>query len=310
MSIYSALGFEEPTIAYTALHQVRKGLNPDVYRQTMKDFHTLLREESKKVNEAWEAFRKDSAGRAIQSARSHLLQYLSTPLKSDTDEIQRILRERIEEYSTASVSQKPLGMIQTSEGRIIDTLGKPLTKTHVASGRRYLAELGFSGGRPRRDIYESVFVVQGGQNLDVIEHIVRDRIGIYTPVHGKHIREFDSYSYAAHNLVILLGELESKAAGFETALHCSKGGVKYDVFRSGLKELLEEIQREHEISHASLWQRKLGLGSGREFVLRLQGKDQGTLLHALAELQRGSDKPFLKQALKGGHILCKEFLPE
>jgi len=310
MSIYSALGFDEPTISYCALHQVRKGIQPEVYRQTMKDFHGLLREETEKVNTAWKAFRDEAVSRSIQSARSHLLQYLSTPLKSDTDEIQRILREKIQDYSNAVLSGNPLGMLLTSEGKIIDVPASATWKSLTASGKRYLTELGFSGGRPRRDVYESVFVVAGGQNLDVIEHIVRDRIGIYTPVHGKHIREFDSYSYGVHNLVLLLGPLEAKDALFEAGLYFSKGGVKYDVFRATLREMLEPAQQQFSLTHVSLWQRKLGLGVGREFVLRIQGTDMKPLLDAIKDLQSKASKPFMKQPLKGGNVLCKEMIRE
>ncbi|HEX9615378.1 MAG TPA: hypothetical protein VGA55_07710 [Bacteroidota bacterium] len=308
MSIYTALGFDEPTIAYCALHQVRKGIAPEAYRQTMTDFHKLLRDETAKINAVWETFRNEAMARSLQSARSHLMQYLSTPLRSDAGEIQRILRERIEEYSNAALPKSPLGMLLTSEGRVIDPPVNNESKSLAASGKRYLTELGFSTGRPQREIYESVFVVSGGQNLDVIEHLVRDRIGIYTPVHGKHIGEFDSYSYGAHNLVLLLGPLAAKDAAFEVGVFFSKGGVKYDLFRSTLKELLEAVQAEWNLSHLSLWQRKLGLGAGREFVLRIQGAELPRLLQALRALQTRAGQPFMKQPLKAAHVLCKEVI--
>lgn len=309
MSVYSALKFDSPVIAYSALHQIRKGIEPGVYAQTMKDFHRLLREETVKVNAAWEEFRKEAVTRTLQAVRSRLLEYLSTPLKSDSEAIQNILRERIEEYSRTVLSETPLGMIQTTEGRVVDWPAGSGRGSGL-SGRKYLTELGFSMGRPKRDIYESVFLVYGGLNLDIIEHMVRDRIGIYTPVHGKHIGEFDSYSYSAHNLVALAGTLDPVTSKYEIALFFSKGGVHYDVFRSALKARLTEVAERFKLAHGSLWQRKLGLGSGREFVLRLQGNEPNALLEAISTLHSKEDEAFLKSALKGGHVLCKEFVQE
>jgi hypothetical protein len=200
-------------------------------------------------------------------------------------------------------------MIMTSEGRVID-LPEGSGRSLALSGKKYLLELGFNMGRPHRDVFESVFLVDGGMNLDIIEHIVRDRIGIYTPVHGKHIGEFDSYAYSAHNLVAWEGTLEPRNVGYELAVFFSKGGVKYDVFRSALKSrLATEIDR-HKLPHGSLWQRKLGLGSGREFVLRLQGSDPATLAEVIKSLQGNADTAFLKEAFRNGHVLCKEYIRE
>lgn len=307
MSVYSALKFDPPVIAYSALHQVRKGIDPGDYVQTMKDFHRLLREETVKMNSAWEEFRKEAVTRTLQAVRSRLLEYLSTPLKSDSEAIQNILRDRIEEYSRAVLLETPLGMIQTTEGKVVDVPAGSARNAAI-SGRKYLAELGFALGRPKRDIYESVFLVHGGLNLDIIEHVVRDRIGIYTPVHGKHIGEFDSYAYSAHNLVASAGMSDAGNPTYEVAFFFSKGGVHYDVFRSALKSKLESVVADFKIAHGSLWQRKLGLGSGREFVLRLQGNELDALVKAITSLPSKEDGSFLKKAFQAGHVLCKEFI--
>lgn len=307
MNIYSALRFEVPIIAYSALHQVRKGVTAEAYRKTMEDFHRLLREETEAIRKAWDAHRVEASSRAIQSARGLLTQFLSTPLKSDVDDIQRILRERLDEYGAAVSVQARPGMLSTGEGRIVESTDVSFRKLAI-TGRAYLSELGFHTGKGRPEIYESVFLVEGAGNLDVIEHMVRDRIGIYTPVHGKHIGEFDSYAYNAHNLVLVLGEMKPGAT-HEAAAWCSKGGVKYDVFRSALKDELERLMsKQKALLHASVWQRKLGLGSGREFVIRLQGNDLSDLCRAVDDLRTGSKEKYVRTALAGGHVLCKELI--
>lgn len=308
MNIYQALQFGVPIIAYSALHQVRKGVPVETYVATMKDFHRLLREQTESIRKSWEAFRTEAATRSVQSARSLLTQFLSTPLKSDADDIQRILRERLEEYESAVSGRLSPGLLATAEGRVIEPAATPAFRKLAVSGRKFLTETGFRTTKTATDIFESVFIIEGSGNLDVLEHMVRDRIGIYTPVHGKHIGEFDAYSYNAHNLVHLRGDLNDPSP-YEAALWFSKGGVKYDVFRSTLKEGLESRIAGGEIPHASLWQRKLGLGSGREFIMRLRGNDLGVLCETVAAMQAGEKQKYVRSALQGSHLVCKEMMP-
>lgn len=307
MNLPSALKFDGPRICYSALHQVRKGVPVETYVETMKDFHRLLREHTGEILTAWEAYRTEAQTRAVQSARSLLTQYLSTPLKSDADDIQRILRERLEEYEGAVAGHMRPGLIATAEGRIVDPPSLPAFRKAGASGRKLLAELGFVTTKAGTDIYESMFILEGSGNLDVLEHMVRDRIGIYTPVHGKHIGEFDAYAYNAHNLVTLHGSLDDPSS-HEVTVWFSKGGVKYDLFRTTLGESLASIVAGRKTPHASVWQRKLGLGSGREFILRLRGNDLQTLCEAVLEMQAGEKQKFLRSALQGGHLVCKEMI--
>ncbi|MEX0602173.1 MAG: hypothetical protein WD295_02450, partial [Bacteroidota bacterium] len=270
MSIYDSLKTERPKILYSAIHQVKKGTRPEEYRKTMQDLHALIREQSHAVSEEWRTTLRDLLQRESQVLRGNLTQFLTTPLKSDFDEIEKTLREHVSGLLSEVVPFETLGVLTTVEGRMIPFEGSGSAgKKLVTAGKSLLLELGFQSGKAKGEIYESQFVVDGGLNLDIIEHLVRDRIGIYTPVHGKHIQVFDSYSYAAHNLVYLSGDLGGRAA-YEASIHFSKGETRYAPFRNGAGELLDEIREAHPMNHMSLWQRKLGLGTGREFVLRLR----------------------------------------
>ena len=50
----------------------------------------------------------------------------------------------------------------------------------------------------------------------------------------------------------------------------SKGPARYSDFRRSVAALLEQVAEQLDLIHASFWQRKLGLGTGKEFVLRLR----------------------------------------
>ncbi|MBI2618672.1 MAG: hypothetical protein HYW57_01155 [Ignavibacteriales bacterium] len=308
MSIYSALEFEVPTIAYCVLHQRHKGIAVEDYRKTMTDLHRLIREESESINAIWKKYRDDVSAHAIQTQRSLLSQFLSTPLKSDSEEIGNILKGELAEHVKRIVPSDPFGIVAATEGQLtFGVQGKGKFKTLLSSGRKYIADLGFQTGRGHADIFESMFVVRGGQNLDVIEHIVRDRVGIYTPVHGKHIREFDSYANAAYNLIYLSGGIEA-GGRLEASLFFSKGDTRYAPFRNALQEVLDGLQERHQLPHVSVWQRKLGLGGGKEFVLRLRGSDAKAMEAVIMNLPALGRKDFVSKALYRGHLVLKEMV--
>ncbi|MGB2869270.1 MAG: hypothetical protein WBD36_12520 [Bacteroidota bacterium] len=310
MSIYSALNTENPVICYSILHQVRPEVSLKDYTKTMEDLHRLILEESEKVDSTWREYVADIRAKAVQASRGNLSQFLTTPLQSDVNEIQRILSEQTLRIIDQVSSNTRHGVIATSEGRVAWIApGSPAEKKLTASGRKYLQELAFALGKGKPEVFESNFFVEGGLNLDIIEHIVRDRVGIYTPVHGKHIKEFDAYAYAVHNLVIQKGDLGPTSGQFEAAFFFSKGEPKYAPFRNGLVELVEHFTAALAIEHCSVWQRKLGLGPGREFVLRTRYRNPDVLGQFIKSVHEFKTKDFVPKALLNGHLVVKELIP-
>ena len=189
---------------------------------------------------------------------------------------------------------------------------KSLEKKLLKNGKTYLDGLGFTTTKGSPDIFESTFIVQGGMNLDILEHIVRDRLGIYATTHGKHIKEFSGYSYAAYNLAFAKGEMPASDAiqkYNELTFYFSKPDVKYAPFRSGLTEVMEKLNEGLDLKHVSLWQRKLGLGVGREFVLRVISDRSETAGNIIEWMNGYDDKTFVRESIiGGGHLLVKELL--
>jgi hypothetical protein len=108
-----------------------------------------------------------------------------------------------------------------------------------------------------------------------MEHIVRDRMGIYVGSHGAHIENVGRTSFGTYNLIYQLGEvltadLATDVATQEVTFAFSKGPLHYSDFRRDVSALMEHVGEEMNLIHASFWQRKLGLGTGKEFVLRLR----------------------------------------
>lgn len=102
---------------------------------------------------------------------------------------------------------------------------------------------------------------------------MRDRMGIYVGSLGAHIENVARTSFGTYNLIYQLGEsltahLDNDVATQEVTFAFSK--FHYSDFRRDVSALMEHIAEQLNLIHTSFWQRKLGLGTGKEFVLRLR----------------------------------------
>jgi hypothetical protein len=308
MSIYSALSLEVPVIAYSVLHQMKKGIADKDYTKTIRDMHATVRSESDQVTKVWMSHLAEITASSVQTTRGTLSQFLTLPLDTDKKEIYRILEDQIGQLFKQTLPVSKIGVVSSTEGKFLweheqsGALQKLQTK-----GKEYLKKLKFKPSDEDQNIFESNYFIESGLNLDIIEHIIRDRMGIYATAHGQHIRQAEPYAFAAHNLAYLKGSLDSAESKYEAAIYFSKGKTQYDPFRKGLFELLDNIQRELTLGHCSVWQRKLGLGAGSEFNMKIRAGDRKTLKEFIIALTKSVEKnPIYGPVIGNGHLLVKE----
>ncbi len=308
MSIYRTLNFDRPVIQYSIIHQSGRDVLLRDYTKNMLEMHRSVQQESRSITTQWEQAMRDASERSVQAIRGSLMQFLTTPLQSDAEEIRGLVREQFRSVVSAVLPFGTLGPMNSTEGRFhVDPLKTGPLKQVTSGGRKYLEELGFKSTKASPPVFESTFRVDGGVNLDVLEHIVRDRMGIYASLHGKHIREAASMTFAAHNLIYQRSDSDVHK-GVEAVLFFSKGPVKYDGFRQSLFAALDGIWQGHKPDAISVWQRKLGLGKGREFQLRIQAPGRGAATEVVDRLLRSDVGPEAIDALKKGQLLYKEIL--
>lgn len=313
MSVYKLLSTPVPTIAYCAMHQALPGVPAVEYEKTMREFHDRVAEETGIITASYGKYVRESVSRQSQLIRVALSQFLQTPISTDDEHVQEVLDESLEKFRESQADGSGFGLKQSVEGKFFFPPSKKAReKRLLQNGRAYLEELGFNFGRTRGEIFESIFIVNGGMNLDILEHIVRDRLGIYSTTHGKHIKEFDSYSYAAYNLVHVNGALpgrEKLARYTELDLYFSKPDIPYGPFREGLVAALNGLSQKLGVDYISLWQRKLGLGAGKEFVLRIVCGSATKVGQSLKWLEGYKEHSFVRQAvIEDGKLLVKELL--
>jgi hypothetical protein len=308
MSIYSVLSMEVPVVAYSVLHQMKKGVGEKEYTKTIHDMHTVVRTESANVVEAWRNHLRELTASSVQTTRENLSQFLTLPLDTDMKEIHRILEDQIGQLLKQALPVARIGVVTSTEGKFFwEREQSALLQSLLSRGKEYLKKLKFKTKDEDQCIFESDYFVESGLNLDVIEHIVRDRMGIYAAPHGQHTRQTDRYVFAAHNLAYLHGSLETGDSKYEAVIHFAKGKVQYAAFRKGIAELLDSVKNESELPHLSMWQRKLGLGAGTEFNIRMRARDRKMVKDSILAFAKGAEKnPLNLPIIKSGSLVTKE----
>lgn len=313
MKTYPVLDIPIPTIAYCILHQPRKGKPADEYAGTMKALHQRVQKESEEIRNAYAKGVREVVARDAQQVAGLLSQYLTTPIKSDQAEVKRIITEGVEQSLKQTGAVTELGVVWSSEGKAsFPPFRKAFERKLQQNGKAYLQELGFATDGSAGDVHESVFLVEGGVNLDLLEHVVRDRIGIYRAPHGTHLEESAAFTFSAYNLVYELGARppqERKQGLVEVAMYFSKPAVEYEEFRRSLTSGLEQHFSGDAVLHTSLWQRKLGLGKGREFILRCLCDEVKRLDGIVQWLHEENTPDILSEAMaEKGAMVLKELL--
>jgi hypothetical protein len=309
-------------ISYCVLHQPKESVDREKYLGGMKNFHRSLDAESAAIQKLWEGYDRELIGRSTETLNGMLQAFLQTPLKSDEQDIRKTIREVLEKTRDQLVPQVRYGLSTSWEGEVATLVTQnALLKRMMKVGKEYLGELGFDVRKSDAPIFESMFIVQGGLNLDILEHIVRDRLGIYNGDHGRHANEFGCLGISTYNHIYSYGKEAMRLLDkdvTEAAIFFAKPhALKYEEFHEGLVEALEKMIVLLKTSYITLWQRKLGLGKGREYVLRLylHGRDaqleetNRLLSEAVRWLSTYKVETFVRESIAdGGAMLIKQMI--
>ena len=274
MDVYRALNADVPQILFTVLHQAGPTVSDEEYTRTVAAFHIEI---GKQLQEMSERLRQWLTRQYSQQAEETLqklqrLGFLSQ--EADEGEVRQILEKNFSRIGSRIGSESMLGMEGFAEETFCEApFSYPDLARRVGDGYEYLASFGFKPGYG--SIHETWLLFHGSIHYDVIEHIVRDHLGIYKGSHGAHIENVVRTSFGTYNLVYQLGEsltaqLHADVMTQEVAFAFNKGPIHYSDFRHDVCALMEYVAEQIDVIHASFWQRKLGLGTGKEFMLRLR----------------------------------------
>lgn len=157
-------------------------------------------------------------------------------------------------------------------------------------------------------MHETWLLFRGSVHYEIMEHIVRDRMGIYQGSHGAHIQNVTRTMFRTYNLIYQLGEpltadIVKDGQMQEITFAFNKGPVQYSPFRQEVTTLMEYVAGQTYLAHASFWQRKLGLGTGKEFVLCLRlPAGEASLLEVISVIA-GARRVGKETVVKRGKLL-------
>jgi len=310
MSIYNVLSFGIPIISYSVLHQHKKTVTVKGYAKLLHDLRSELNKETERIRLTWENHISDLTAKSVQATQGNLSQFLSTPIQTDTGEIQKIMKEQIIQTSEQLLPNILYGLAGGYDSRyLIETKQSEMPKSRMAEGRSFMQKAGFKVGKSDASIFESLYVVQGGSNLDILENIVRNGMGIYNSAHERKSNEFEMMACSIYNLLFSDGATYNSFDRFELQVNFVKGKESYEVFHKELGESIKYFRTEIHHLNVSFWQRKLALGIGDEYVFRILTKDRFTLHAAVAVTQKfAKDRHIVANAIRGGTWLTKEII--
>jgi len=226
---------------------------------------------------------------------------------ADVGEVQQILALDYSSLGSRVGSESLLRLQGSAEETFSEeTPADPDLAKRVADGHEYLASLGFRPGQG--PLHEAWLLFRGSTHYDVMEHVVRDRMGIYRGSHGAHIENVGRTSFGTYNLNYQLGEalttdLANDAGTQEVTFAFNKGPVHYSDFRREVSSLMEHVGEQMHLMHASFWQRKLGLGTGKEFVLRIRLPAGEDPLREVISVFAGAGRVGKESIVKRGKLL-------
>jgi hypothetical protein len=310
MSIYKVLSIDVPILAYSVFHQPRKTVTAKEYAKSLLGFRKELKEESEKIQTTWQNYLSELTAKTVQTTRGNLSQFLSTPIQSDTGDIQHILSDQIAQTAEQLLTKINYGLMEGYDGRfLIEAPQVEIPKARAFGGRSFFQDIGFKIGRNNSAVFESLYFIQGSTNLDILEHLVRSRIGIYNSTHGTKINQSAVFACSLYNLLFLDGSIEHNLDRFELQVRFVKGKESYELFHNELIEAMKIFRLEIHDLNVTVWQKKLGLGIGEEYILRVRTKDRSTLRAAIAVIQKlVKGKDLIANSFGAGIWLAKEIV--
>ena len=274
MDVYRALNTDVPHILLTILHQAAPKVSDEEFIRTVAALHTDIGKQMQEMSERVHLWLTRQYSQQAEETLQNLQRLSFLSQEVDEGEVHQILEKNFSRLGSRVGSESMLGLEGSAEVTFYETfISDPDLAKRVADGHDYVVSLGFKPGHG--PIHEAWLLFRGSIHYDVVEHIIRDRMGIYRGSHDAHIENVGRTSFGTYNLVYQLGKsltpyLDTEVITQEVTFAFSKGPIHYSDFIYDVSALMEYVAEQIDVIHASFWQRKLGLGTGKEFVLRLR----------------------------------------
>ena len=239
--------------------------SPDVSKSGQKSFESYLNFISEAIINVASEFQRIKAdvihknGTILRGGLSH---FLSTPLKSDKDEIIHLIEDSIENTVQQLNAAPALSSVEHSLWRVMDPQVVPLHRQMVGvikrllkNGRSMLVEEGCLFGKNTGDVVISLFLFDGFSTVQSLKSIIdgfphEKHFSIINGVFTTTVTSSDKEGAAEKNLVVINFDFDS------------------DKIIEMLNKQLPVLFGQFGIKHFSLSKQSLHNSAGRAFQLR------------------------------------------
>jgi hypothetical protein len=325
MSIFSDLGIPSRTISYCVVHQTgaagdtadsQKGpgefLGKVKYDEALKASLQATLGESAAIRDAFQTSLAEARIKSSQVAKGSLNQYLSTPIKSDNEDVHRIIKEALEKYSDQLLPTANIGIGDAWSSRLLpdakivssQTKLSVLVRKMLSSGKKRLKHQGFSPGKNPSNIFETVFLLETGINLDVLELILR-----------KSAEAGDIWKYAEntwtgiYNVLSTVGTADQWSNAWESAFIPETTGIKSPEFITEMENIFDRLSKEFNLHQLSLWQYKFPFRGDNDFSIRIKTiPDQKLLFEVIRWLGLTENEALRKALTTDASLVVKEII--
>ncbi len=325
MSIFSDLGIPPRTISYCVLHQtssapdgadIQKGLGDSLvkvkYDDDLRVFLQATLAESAALRDAFQTSIVEARNKSAQVSQGSLNQYLSTPIKSDNADVQRIIKEALEKYSDQILPTSTIGIGDAWSSRLLadtkivnsQTKLSVLIRKMLSEGKKRLTHLGFARGKAPSSIFETVFLLETGLNLDILEWILRK-----SAVAGDIWQYAENTWTGIYNVLATVGTQDQRSSSWESAIFPETAGLKGPDFAADVERLFERMSKEFNLHQLSMWQNKFPFRGDNNFSIRIRTiPDQKLLFEIIRWLGLAENESLRKSLTTDAALMVKEVI--
>src|SRR5437764_6088491 len=205
MDVYRAFNADVPRLLFTVLHQAGPTVSDEEFTRTVKALQMDIGKQMHEMSERLHMWLTQQYSQQSEETLQKLQRLGVLSQQADVGEVRQILEKDYSRLGSRVGSETLLSLEGSAEETFSEAVFSDLDLAkRVADGYDYVASLGFKPGQG--PIHETWLLFRGSIHYDVMEHIVRDRLGIYVGSHGAHIENVGRTSFGTYNLVYQLGE--------------------------------------------------------------------------------------------------------
>ncbi len=179
-----------------------------------------------------------------------------------------------------------------------------LVRRMLSGGKRSLKHLGFTRGKTPSNIFETVYLLETGINLDVLEFIFRKSTA------AGDIWQFAENTWTGiYNVLATVGTTEQRGNSWEAALYPQTTGIKSSEFITELEKIFDRLSKEFNLHQLSLWQNKFPFREDNNFTARIMMIPDQKLLFEIIKWLGSIENESIKRALTvDAALIMKEII--